>query len=133
LLRLGYDDVIGYLGGGMLAWHTAGKESSSIESITVQELCHRLDADEDLWILDVRSDLELERDGAIPGAHHIHLTQLPRHLGDVPKGRPVTIFCGSGLRSMVAASLLQSTGWRELVVVLGGLSGWSSVSCPIAL
>jgi hydroxyacylglutathione hydrolase len=133
LVRLGYDDVIGYLAGGMLAWHTAGKESSAIKSITVQELCQRLDADEDLWILDIRSDLELERDGEIPDAHHIHVTQLPKHLGDVPKERTVTIFCGSGLRSMMAASLLQSTGWWDLVVVLGGLAGWNSVSCPIRL
>ena len=133
LVRMGYDDVVGTLAGGMLSWHTAGKESHTIRTITVQALCHLLDADKDLWILDVRSDRELGHDGEIPGAHHSHVTQLPRHLDEVPTGRRVTIFCGSGLRSMMAASLLQSTGIEDVAVVLGGLSGWSSVSCPIQL
>jgi hydroxyacylglutathione hydrolase len=133
LRRLGYDNVTGCLGDGMLGWHTAGKESSAIETITVQSLCRQLDAGQDHWVLDVRSDRELEQDGEILGAHHIHITQLPAHLDDVPRARRVTIFCGSGLRSTIAASLLQGAGWRELAVVLGGLSGWNSVSCPIEI
>lgn len=137
LIRMGYDDLVGYLAGGMLAWHTAGYESNSIETITVQDLCRRLDANEEPWILDVRSAEELEHDGEIPGAHHIHVTQLHRHLAelsdDIPWAQMVTIFCGSGVRSMIAASMLQSTGWPNVRVVLGGLSGWNSASCPIRL
>ena len=56
---------------------------------------------------------------------------LPQRMGEVPKDRPVFIFCGSGLRSMIAASLLQQQGWTNLNVVLGGLLGWNSVSCPL--
>ena len=114
----------------MLSWHTAGRESSSIRTITVQELCHHLDSTREPWILDVRSDEELE-EASIPGAQHIHITQLPNHLDEIPKDRTVYIFCGSGLRSMIAAGLLQRQGWRDLIVVLGGLSGWNSISCPI--
>jgi hydroxyacylglutathione hydrolase len=50
---------------------------------------------------------------------------------EVPKDRPVYIFCGTGLRSMIAASFLKRKGWENLVVVLGGLTGWKSVSCPL--
>jgi len=50
---------------------------------------------------------------------------------EVPRDRRVTIFCGSGLRSMIAASLLKREGWHDLAVVLGGIAGWRSVSCPI--
>ncbi len=131
LIRLGYDDLVGYLSGGMLAWHMAGRRSESIETVTVQELCQRLDADEDAWILDVRSHEELEREGEITGAHHIHITQLPLHLHEVSCDHPVYVFCGSGLRSMIGASLLQREGWENLTVVLGGLAGWNSVSCPL--
>jgi hydroxyacylglutathione hydrolase len=43
----------------------------------------------------------------------------------------VFIFCGSGMRATVAASLLNREGWNNLTVVLGGLAGWSSVTCPL--
>jgi hydroxyacylglutathione hydrolase len=128
--RMGFDDIAGYLAGGMLAWHMAGLESSSIQTITVQSLCRLLDRDS-VWILDVRSDEELHRDGAIVGAQHIHVTQLPERGGEVPADRMVYIFCGSGLRSMVAASYLQARGLKDLTVVLGGLAGWRSRRCPI--
>ena len=132
LIRLGYDDLAGYLAGGMWAWHTAGRESSSTRMITVQELCRHLDAHEDAWILDVRSDAEVEA-AQVPDAQHIHLTQLPHHLDEVPKDRTVTIFCGSDVRATMAASLLQRAGWTDLAVVLGGLAGWSSTTCPLEL
>jgi hydroxyacylglutathione hydrolase len=130
LTRMGYDNVVGYLSGGMLAWHKAGLASESIETITVQDLCHRLDQDEEPWILDVRSEGEVEQN-EIPTAHHVHLTQLPDKMDEVLHGQHIYVFCGSGLRSMLAASLLQRAGYDRLTVVLGGLAGWSSVTCPL--
>jgi hydroxyacylglutathione hydrolase len=131
LLRMGYDDLAGYLSGGMLAWHTAGLESDSVQTVTVQRLCSLLDEGEETAILDVRSEEELEKAGRIPDALHIHLTQLPGRLEEVPRDRAVYIFCGSGLRSMIAASLLRREGWEQVSVVLGGLAGWNSVTCTL--
>ncbi len=131
LIRLGYDHLEGYLAGGMLAWHKAGLASERIDTATVQELCRRLDRREDTWVLDVRSLQELDEEGRIPGAYHIHITQLPGHMGEVPRDRPVYVFCGSGLRSMIGASLLRRAGWQDLTVVLGGFAGWSSAHYPI--
>jgi hydroxyacylglutathione hydrolase len=131
LIRLGFDKLNGFLAGGMLAWHKAGLESHRVETVIVQELCQRLDRDEDAWILDVRSDEELQQQGEISGAHHRHITQLPEHLDEVPSDRSVYVFCGSGLRSMIGASLLRRAGWEDVTVVLGGLAGWNSVSCPL--
>ncbi len=131
LMRLGFTDVAGCLSGGMLAWHMAGRESEAVATVTVQSLCAELDAGGERWILDVRGTGELEHTGLIPGAHHIHVTELPARLEEVPRDRRVTIFCGSGLRSMIAASLLRREGWRDVAVVLGGIAGWHSVSCPI--
>jgi hydroxyacylglutathione hydrolase len=130
LVRLGYDDLAGTLGGGMLAWHMAGRESAGTATVTTHELCERLDEDFDAWILDVRGEEELEREGRITDAHHIHITQLPERLGEVPRDRPIRVFCGSGLRSMIGASLLQREGWEDVSVILGGLAGWHSTSCP---
>ena len=130
LIRMGYDQLTGYLAGGMLAWHKAGLESRSVAAVTVQQVCRRIDSSEEMWILDVRSDAELEH-VRIPGARHIHITQLPQHLDEVPRDRDVYVFCGSGLRSMIAASLLQRAGYERLAVVLGGIGGWISIRCPL--
>ena len=131
LVRLGYDQLVGSLAGGMLSWHMAGRESDAIRTVTVQTLCALLDEEEKLHVLDVRSEGELASAGKIPNARHIHITQLPHHMSEVPRDRSVYIFCGSGLRSTVAASLLQRQGWKNAAVVLGGLAGWNSVSCPL--
>jgi len=131
LVRMGYDDPVGYLAGGMLAWHTAGYESEAVRMVSVSSLCKLLDAGEKACILDVRSDDELANHGSISGAHHIHITTLPERMGEVPKDGTVYIFCASDLRSMIAASLLQRAGWRNMAVVLGGLIGWNSTTCPI--
>ena len=131
LIRLGFDNIAGYLAGGMLNWHMSGRESASISTITVQELCRLLDRDEPIWILDVRSDSELKKDGQIAGAQHIHITEIAKRLDEVPKNKSVHVFCGSGMRSMIAASFLKAKGWKDLVVILGGMAGWRSKKCPL--
>ena len=135
LLRLGYDNIAGFLAGGMLSWHMAGLESAAIRTLTVQDLCRLLDEGEDegkkIWILDVRSEGERQRDGRIEGAQHIHITTIAENMDKVPKDREVYIFCGSGMRSMIAASFLKARGWKRLAVILGGMSGWRSRKCPI--
>ena len=131
LVRMGYDSFGGSLSGGMLAWHMAGEESASFRMETVQGLCGRIDEGGDHFVLDVRSLGEIEREGRIPGALHIHITQLPENMDKVPKDRRIDIFCGSGLRSTTAASLLQKNGWNDINVVLGGTAGWKSKACPL--
>lgn len=131
LFRMGYDTGPGYLSGGMLSWYTAGRDTRQTDTMTVQELCRRLDDGEEPFILDVRSEAELESVGRIPGALHIHVTRLPEEYSEVPDDRPVAVFCGTGSRSMVAASFLEKKGYRNLSVVLGGLAGWKSSACGI--
>lgn len=131
LTRMGYDRIEGYLAGGVHSWLARGMDSESIHTLSVQRFCRLLDRQEKIWILDVRSQAELDGAGLIPGAHHIHLTQFSERMTEIPKDRDVYIFCGSGLRSMIAASLLKREGWDRLSVILGGFAGWTSTSCPI--
>ena len=128
---LGFDNVIGYLNGGLLKWHMAGYKSESIGMVKVQKLCKILDKDNDVNILDIRSKSELNEDGQIKNSIHIHLTQLKQNLKKLSKDKPLYVFCGSGLRSTVAASLLKRADFENINVVLGGLEGWSSTTCPI--
>ena len=131
LYRTGYDDIRGYLGGGMVGWHMAARKSETIDTVRVEELCQIIDSSEDYFILDVRSEDEVEDEGEIQDAVNIHLTQLNENLQELPEDREIYIFCGSGLRSMTAASLLKNEGFGNVNVVLGGLIGWSSTTCPI--
>jgi hydroxyacylglutathione hydrolase len=127
LLRIGYDDLAGALSGGMLPWHMSGRESASIELVTAQALRQRMDEGAASWFLDVRSEEEIAAEGALSGGHHVHLTQLPEQLDEIPRDQPIYVFCGSGLRSMVAASFLQREGREQLAVVLGGTRAWQSL------
>ena len=129
LIRLGYDDIVGSLAGGMLTWHMAGRPSAAVGLVTAQTLCQRLEAGGKAWFLDVRSDEEIEAEGPLEGGHHVHITQLPDHVDSVPRDRPIYVFCGSGLRSMLGASVLQYRGREEVHVVLGGTRAWESVAC----
>ncbi|MFW6256730.1 MAG: MBL fold metallo-hydrolase [Bacillota bacterium] len=131
LSRLGFDRIKGYLAGGMVSWHMAGKISESLKTITVDKLCGLIDKTEEIFILDVRPEEEIRNEGEIQDATQIHLTQLPGQLSQLPEEKEIYIFCGSGLRSMIAASLLKREGFDNLQVVLGGLEGWSSTTCPI--
>jgi hydroxyacylglutathione hydrolase len=131
LLRLGFDDIAGFLAGGMLNWHMAGMESAAIRTLTVQEFCRLMDGGGPIRVLDVRFESELLKDGKISAAQHIPLTALSERMDEVPKEKDVYIFCGSGMRSMVAASFLKARGWERLAVILGGMAGWRSSKCPI--
>jgi hydroxyacylglutathione hydrolase len=132
LLRLGFDRLEGFLAGGMLAWHKAGFESHSVKTLTVQDLCHRLDLAETMQILDVRTDQEVKAT-PIPGAMHIPIKQIPTRMEQVPADGELCVFCGSGVRATVVVSLLRRAGWDNSRVVLGGLTGWNSTSCPLPL
>ncbi|HWQ19894.1 MAG TPA: MBL fold metallo-hydrolase [Methanotrichaceae archaeon] len=127
LTREGYDNLAGALSGDMLSWHMSGLGSASIKTITVQELYMLMGGGEPILVLDVRSHEELSKDGSMPGALHIHITQLPERLNEVPRKKPIYVFCGSGLRSMIGASFLQRNGWTDLTVILGGMSAWKSM------
>jgi len=131
LYRMGFDDITGYLRGGTFEWQNAGQPVQSTDSVSVQDLCRRLDGAEPSHLLDIREEEELAEQGAIEGAHHIPIAEIRDRMNEIPTDDPLYIFCGSGRRSMVAASLLQKASFDNAAVVLGGIQGWSSAACPI--
>jgi hydroxyacylglutathione hydrolase len=131
LVRLGYDSFGGRLSGGMLSWYKTGEETVTNGRLTAQGVCAVLDSGRPSLFLDVRSEEELEKEGRFANALHIHITQLPQRIHELPTDRPFYVFCASGLRSTIAASLLQREGFNDVHIVLGGFAGWSSVACPL--
>jgi hydroxyacylglutathione hydrolase len=137
LYRMGYENVKGYLSRGMLSWNMAGKINVSTSTVGVHKLCDILDEnnEEEYTLLDIRTEEEKEDEGYIKGSLEIPLTELEadleNYVSQLDNGKDIYIFCGSGMRSMTAASLLEKKMNTRVSVVIGGLSGWSSTSCPI--
>ena len=129
LLRIGYRPPQGWLAGGMMAWRTAGKDIAFVEQWTAPMLDARRKTMDDLFILDVRQPAEWES-GHVPGAHHIPGGELIERYREVPKDRPVAVYCGSGYRSSVAASVLKANGRDEVYNVLGGFTAWTKLKLP---
>jgi phage shock protein E len=71
-------------------------------------------------IVDVRSPDEF-RDGAYPGAVNIPVGSLGARLQEIPRDRPVVLYCASGARSAMAARMLKQAGYAD-VVNAGGLA-----------
>jgi hydroxyacylglutathione hydrolase len=131
LLRVGFDDLQGYLQGGLDGWETSGFPLTTLGSWSVQHLDQqRKSAGDKLTILDVRTEKEWNS-GHIDGALHIHGGRLQEHFGDVPRDKPVAVICGSGYRGTIAASFLKREGYEEVSNVIGGMTAWKAAGLPV--
>jgi glyoxylase-like metal-dependent hydrolase (beta-lactamase superfamily II) len=130
--RVGYDNVVGYLEGGIAAWQAAGLPVRELPQIDVRELARRVDAG-NLRVVDVRGSGEWES-GHIPSATHHDLQRLADDLkSPVEGGGPVAVICGSGYRSSIACSLLERAGVDlPLINVAGGMGAWTQADLPVA-
>jgi glyoxylase-like metal-dependent hydrolase (beta-lactamase superfamily II)/rhodanese-related sulfurtransferase len=128
LARVGFSGVRGYLAGGFAAWQKAGLAISSTPQISVRELNERLRAG-GLEVLDVRREGEWQA-GHIPQALWHALDNFPRGLPALDDASPVAVHCKSGYRSMVACSLLERAGHRNLINVVGGFDAWRDTGLP---
>ena len=117
---VGFDQVIGYLDGGMATWQEAGFPVQQLDQITVETL-HSMR--HDLKILDVRDQGEWE-EGHIKGAMHIPYYFLEQHLQELDNSQSLALICASGQRSSIACSLLQRHGFTQLFNVVGGMEAW---------
>ena len=140
LARVGYDNTIGYLKGGFEAWKNAGKETDTIESISVDVLAKRLEENPDLKILDVRKKSEHFSEHVI-GSENIALDYINEHIAEVNKDKTYYVHCAGGYRSMIFNSILKARGYGNLIDVQGGFdaikaSGKFKVSdyvCPTTM
>src|SRR5213082_3555419 len=126
-IRTGYSKFAGYLVGGMKAWDAAGFSNAEIAQMTVHELNKRGST---FQILDVRSPGEWKR-GHVPGARHIFLPELRKHIGELDHARPTAVDCGSGYRASIATSILKPEGFNELWNVPGSWEAWKKAGLPV--
>lgn len=128
--RIGFDNVAGFLAGGMNALLRRDDLVERTERITAPALAEwmsgtRADMGAKPLIIDVRSEAE-HAGGHIEGSMNIPLTHLDERVGELPVGKPLVVHCEGGYRSAIAASLLQKLGRSHVHDMVGGYKAWAA-------
>ncbi|WP_299556299.1 rhodanese-like domain-containing protein [Seonamhaeicola sp.] len=129
LSRVGYDNTLGYLKGGLASWKAAGKDIETIESISADALANR-NKTGNIEILDVRKDGEyksehLEGDNV----HHFALDYINDNMNTIDQKQTYYLHCAGGYRSVIAASILKARGF-DVIDVAGGYAALKKTDLP---
>jgi rhodanese-related sulfurtransferase len=131
LARIGLEDAAGYLKGGIDAWRNAGLPLAELPQISVDALSRRLQA-ADVQVLDVRREREWE-EGHIEGSSWWPLDNFKVAAPEIDRTVPIAVHCKGGYRSMIACSLLQRAGFKNVVNVVGGFDAWQAAKLPTSV
>lgn len=118
LSRVGFDNTLGFLKGGIDAWKAASKEIDTLESISAEALESRMN-EQNTLIFDVRKPGEYEAEH-IENVPSTPLDFLNEHLSEFPTDKTFHVHCAGGYRSVIAASILKARGYHKVVDVAGG-------------
>jgi hydroxyacylglutathione hydrolase len=129
LARIGLEDARGFLKGGVDAWRNAGLPLATISQIGVEGVSEKL-GEGRLQVLDVRREPEWEG-GHIGGAFWWPLDNFKVAPPEIDHNIPIAVHCKGGYRSVIACSLLQRAGFRNVVDVVGGFDAWQQAKLPV--
>ncbi len=121
LARVGYDNCIGYLQGGIDAWKQAGKEIDTVTSISAEAFSNLLAGNPNLAAFDVRKKSEYDSEHVI-GVENLPLDFLNDNMAQINPDKTYYIHCAGGYRSMIAVSILKARGFDNLIDVAGGFA-----------
>jgi DMSO/TMAO reductase YedYZ molybdopterin-dependent catalytic subunit/rhodanese-related sulfurtransferase/glyoxylase-like metal-dependent hydrolase (beta-lactamase superfamily II) len=129
LARVGYDRVAGQLAdpGAVMTARPDLHETSS--RLTIEQLAELRGLEPDLQLVDVRGPAETAR-GTLVGAREIPLAALTASLAGLDRDAAVVVYCASGYRSQIAASVLRESGFVDVSDVLGGYTAWEGAGLP---
>ncbi len=120
LSRVGYDNVLGYLAGGIAAWKAAGNEAGVVESISPEELSNRMKSGNEINVIDVRKPGEFAAEH-VADVPNFPLDYINDNMAELNPEKTYTIHCAGGYRSMIASSILKARGF-DVVDVSGGFA-----------
>ncbi|MDX1940373.1 MAG: MBL fold metallo-hydrolase [Saprospiraceae bacterium] len=129
LARVGYDNTLGYLKGGIEAWKAAGKEVDTIESITAEELAKRYSNGKAENILDVRKPTEYLSQH-LTDAENFPLDYINNIMFRLNRDQAYHVHCAGGYRSMITASILKARGFENIIDVNGGWKAIETTDLP---
>ena len=119
LSRVGFDNTLGFLEGGIASWQSAGKEIDSMQTVSAKTLEDVLE--KGMPIFDVRKQGEFSA-AHVPTASHTPLSFINDYLALFPDASPFYLYCAGGYRSVIAASILKSRGIHGGINVTGGFA-----------
>ena len=128
--RIGFDNVAGYLEGGMDALRDRPDLVSKIDRITAVALSEQLASSDSPTIVDVRSEKEWAA-GHIADSVNIPLNHLGDRVSEIASNHPVVVHCEGGYRSAIAASLLAKAGRPDVLDMVGGYKAWAASKLPV--
>jgi glyoxylase-like metal-dependent hydrolase (beta-lactamase superfamily II)/rhodanese-related sulfurtransferase len=131
LARIGFDNVIGHLAAPAAAFLERPDEIVRSSRLTADALERRRAELDDVVVVDVRGPGEVKL-GSIPDAISVPLPRLMERIGELDPTRPTVVYCASGVRSSIAASLLRTKGFADVVDILGGFEAWRAMPAATA-
>jgi rhodanese-related sulfurtransferase len=102
-----------------------------VKEIDASGLKARIDAGEDIALIDIRSDAEVAQ-GILPNAEHLAMHLIPLRMHDLPKDKDVVLYCRSGARSYHACNFLSQQGIGNVINLHGGIIAWARHGFEIA-
>jgi hydroxyacylglutathione hydrolase len=130
LIRMGYDNLSGFLRGGLHDWESAGLPFERVGRISAQKLLDRIQSDGAFTLLDVRKEPEF-RESRLEKAQFAFLGHLPDKVDEIPRDQPVVTICDTGRRAMIAASYLKMNGFDPVTDTLGSMEACEQIGCPL--
>ncbi|MBK8564322.1 MAG: MBL fold metallo-hydrolase [Saprospiraceae bacterium] len=128
LARVGYDNAIGYLEGGFEAWKNEGEEVDTLDEVAAEEFSKKFDGI-NLNLLDVRRASEYATEHVV-GATNFPLDFINKNMSEVDRDTKYYLHCAGGYRSVIAASILKSRGFHNLVNIQGGYKAICETALP---
>jgi hydroxyacylglutathione hydrolase len=126
LSRVGYDNTLGFLAGGVNAWKAAGEETANVLSVSTAEFSQKLT--ESTAVLDVRKETEFFSEHIDQDS--VSNAPLSTTMGDSNNivNKEQFVHCAGGYRSVIAISILKAKGFHQLINVEGGFGAIKKVN-----
>lgn len=126
LSRVGYDNSVGYLKGGVMAYANAGHNLKTITSVSAEKIAEMYG---DVEIVDVRKPGEYESEHIVDAIHY-PLDYMNDHMDTLDKNKTYYVHCAGGYRSVIAISLLMKNGYTHLIDIEGGFGALKDTMVP---
>jgi hydroxyacylglutathione hydrolase len=127
LSRVGFDNTLGYLKGGLNAWKIAGFETDSIESIAPEVFASKY---KNTTIVDARKPSEYKAEH-VENAINIPLDYINEQLAEIPKEDTFFLHCAGGYRSVIMTSILKARGYHNMINIEKGIAGIRNTNVPL--
>ena len=133
--RIGFDQVEGFLDGGLAAVERERREPSgfaitSTDRLSPQTAADRIAGPNPPLVIDIRTPHE-RSEKSIKGSMHRPLNTWREGLPDITHDRAIIVHCAGGYRSSMAASLLQRDGFTNVSELAGGIAAWEAAGLPV--